>query len=150
MAYNRAEHMIGYGKKLAYGDTLIAATTEIDGTQEVNLPERELGTAEITNDDSPDFHKDYMPGLYEPGNVSFTYVYGRTIFAAVETIFQLANAAGTRASATKFWKVTLPDLSTASFQGFLVKHDLPAELEDAVVVEGEIQVIGKITFTPAA
>lgn len=148
MAYNRDEHAIGYGKKIAYSATEGGSYTEVDGTVEVNLPERELGTAEATNDDSPDFHKDYLPGLYEPGTVSFTYRYGKTLFAAVETVFQLANVAATRASATKFWKVTLPEGSTATFKGFLVKHDLPMEIEDVITVEAEIQVIGKITFTP--
>lgn len=147
MAYDREEHIIGHGKHIAYGDTAIGTFTNVDGTIEVTLPERELGTTELTNDDSPDFHKDYMPSLYEPGSVSFTYRYGKTVFAALEGIYQLASAAGTRASATKFWKVTLPDGSVAAFRGFLTKHDLPVEQEDSPVVEAEIQVAGKMTFT---
>jgi hypothetical protein len=150
MAYERDEHILGFGKKLAYSATSGGTYIEIDGTQEVNLPERELGAAEITNDDSVAYHKDYIPALYEPGTVSFTYVYGKTVFAAVEAVFQLASVAATRADATKFWKVTLSDGSIAAFQGFITKHDLPAELEDAIVVEGEIQVVGPMTFTAAA
>jgi hypothetical protein len=150
MAYERDEHILGFGKKLAYSATLGGTYIEIDGTQEVNLPERELGAAETTNDDSAAFHKDYIPSLYEPGTVSFTYVYGKTVFAAVEAVFQLASVAATRADASKFWKVTLSDGSIAAFQGFITKHDLPAELEDAIVVEGEIQVVGPMTFTAAA
>ena len=150
MPYARDEHIIGHAKQLSYGDTLVGATTRVFGTREVNLPERELGTAEVTNDDTPDFHKDYIPGLYEPGTVSFTYLYAKSQFAALEAIYQLATVAATRASATKFWKVTLPDASTATFKGFLTKHDLPMETEDEVVVEAEIQVVGKITFTAGA
>lgn len=150
MPYAREEHVLGHAKQIAYGDTLATATNTIFGTREVSLPERELGTADITNDNSPDFHKDYLPALYEPGTVSFTYVYAKTVFAQVEAIYQLATVAATRVSATKFWKVTLPDGSTATFRGFLLKHDLPMESEDAIVVESEIQVIGKIVFTAAA
>lgn len=149
MAYDRTEHILGYGKHLFYG-AANPATTPVYGTIDIQLPERELGTAEITNDDSPNYHKDYIPALYEPGKVPFTYRYGRTLFAALEAIFLLASVTATRASATKWWKVTLPDGSTAVFQGFLTKHDLPTQLEDSPVVEAEIQVIGMMTFTAGA
>lgn len=151
MAYDRTEHILGYGKHLFYGTTN-PASTPVYGTIDIQLPERELGIAEITNDDSPNYHKDYIPALYEPGKVPFTYRYGRTLYAALETIFMLASSAtmATRATATKWWLVTLPDGSTAAFQGFLIKHDLPTQLEDSPVVEAEIQVIGKMTFTAGA
>ncbi len=148
-AYNRSEHIIGHGKKLAFSNTQNGTFTNVAGTVEVNLPERELGASEITNDDSPDFHKDYQPGMYEPGTVGFTYQYGKTQFAELEAIFQLATVANTRASATKWWRLTLPDGAVAKWQGFLTKHDLPVEGEDGPIVEGEMQVIGKVIYTPS-
>jgi hypothetical protein len=143
--FERDEVIIGHGKQLLYCDTVDGTYTKVDGTIEVNLPERELEAEEITNDDSPDFHKDYNPGMYEPGTVPFTYKYTKTQFAALETIFQLATVAATRSSATKFWKVILTDGSTASFRGFLTKHDLPME-QGTVNVEAEMQVCGKMSY----
>lgn len=150
MPYDRDEHILGHAKRIAYGDTLIAISNDVFGTIDINLPERELESEELTNDDSPDFHKDYMPGLYEPGTVGFSYRYAKTMFTALEAVYQLATVAGTRADATKFWKVTLPDGSTAIFSGFLKAHNLPVEGATSPVVEAEIQVIGKITWAAGA
>lgn len=151
MAFDRAETIIGAGKRLAYCATSNGTFISVFGTVDISLPERELGVSEITNDDSPDFHKDYIPGLYEPGTIPFTYRYTKTQFALLEAIYQLATVAATRASATKYWKVTLGDGSVAAFQGFLTKHDLPVEgEEDSPVVECELQVIGKMTWTSGA
>jgi hypothetical protein len=156
MPFNRNEVTPAIGKQLAYADTLAGTYTRIFGTQEINLPERELGNDEITNDDSPDFHKDYVPGLYEPGTVSFSYVYGKTQFAAVEALFQLATVAANRSATTgslnptKYWKATLADGSVAAFKGWVTKHDLPTEIEGQLIVEGEIQTSGKMSFTAGA
>jgi len=139
--------IIGYGKHIAYSSDGGSTYTSVGKTTEVKLPERELGTAEITNDDSPDFHKEYIPALYEPGTVTFSYIYTAAQFAALETIYQLAADTATRADATKTWKVTFPDGSTSVFDGFMTKHDLPLALEDGVTVEAEIQVSGQMTFT---
>jgi hypothetical protein len=151
MAFNRDEVIISHGKRLAYCDTINGTYVNVFGTIDVSLPERELGAAEITNDDSADFHKDYNPGMYDPGTAPFSYRYTRSQFTALETIYQLATVAATRANATKFWKVTIPDGSTAIFKGFITAHNLPMEgSEDSPVVEGELQVCGKIAWVAAS
>lgn len=147
---NESEVIIGHGKHIAYSDTEVGVYTNVNGTIEIQLPERELSASEYTNDDSPDFHKQYTPGVFEPGTIAVTYRYAKTGFTAVETIYQLACVAATRASATKWWKITLPDGSTGKVRGFIVKHDLPVEGDDSPVVEMEIQAIGKMVWTPAA
>ena len=145
--FNEDEVIIGYGKELAYSDEENGSYTTIAGTIEVNLPERELGEAETTNDDSANYHKTYIPALYEPGNATFTYRYTATQFAELEAIFQLASDVSTRADAIKWWRETLADGSVTKFQGFLKKHDLPVEIEESPSVEGEIKVTGPMTFT---
>jgi hypothetical protein len=148
MPYTPSEHNIGHGKKLEFSDASnFSSPTQIFGTVSVPLPERELGASEKTNDDSPDYHKEYQPGLYEPGTVDFTYNYAKTEFEKVETLFALAQVAATRASATKYWRLTLPDGSTAVWQGFITANNLPAEQEDTLVCEASMQVTGKMTFT---
>lgn len=147
MAFDRTQTIIPFGKRIAYSDTSGGSYTSVFGTIEVDLPDRDLGKAEITNDDSTLRHKDYIPGLYEPGTIKVTYRYTRTQFAALETIFQLATVQSTVASATKYWKTTLPDGSTALVQGFIVKHSLPMDLESSPAVELEIQCLGAMTWT---
>jgi len=150
MPFDRDECIIGYGKRLSYSDTENGTYVEVFGTIDVTLPERELGKAEITNDDSPDYHKDYIPGLYEPGTVPFTYRYTATIFADLEDLFMLASDTGTRGQATKWWKCVLADGAEYKWRGFLMKNNLPTEIEGSPVVEAEIQVGGKMQTTPPA
>jgi len=148
--FNPAEAIIGFGKQIAYCDTVNGTYIKVAGSQDITTPERELGKAETTNDDSEDFTKDYQPALYEPGTASFKYVYGATQYAALDAVFLLATVAATRPQATKFWKVTLPDGATKTFKGFLTKHSDPLEMEGTVIVECEIQVRSKVTYTPPA
>lgn len=151
MPAHDSEYIISHGKHIAYSDTENGTYVTIEDTREISFPEAELGSAETTNDSTPDFRKDYIPGLYEPGTISFTYVYGKTQFAAIEALFQLASVAGTRNSATKYWKITLSDGSTGIVRGFLTKHTLPgSEGEDVHVCECEIQCRGKLTFAAPA
>lgn len=150
MPYDRTQHIIGQGKKLEYSDTSGGTYTAIFGTIEINLPEREFAAEEITNDSTPDRLKDYIIGLGEPGEMDFTYAYGKTQFAAIEAVFALGYSTTTAATATKFWRYTLPDGSVASWRGFLTSHNLPAEIEGQLVVEGSMQAVSKITFTAGA
>ncbi len=146
MAFDRDECIIGYGKSIGYSDTQGGGLTMVDGTIEISYPESELGKAEITNDDSPDFHKDYIPGLYEPGTVKVTYRYTSSIYTQMQTVYQLASVAATRASATKYWTIELPDGATTEFRGFISKNNLPIpDLEGSPICEMEIQVGGSST-----
>lgn len=148
--YMPEDHIIGHGGSLGFCDTENGTYLLVRGTREVNLPERELGEAETTNDDSPDFHKENTPGMYDPGTVTASCVYQPTQFADIEELFQLSSAAGTRANATKYWKHTLPDGSVAAFRGWVKRNDMPREQEGEMVFEFEIRVVGKMTFTKPA
>ncbi len=150
MPFERDEIINSHGKRIAYSDTLIGTYTPVFGTVDMNLPERELEEEEVTNDDSPDFTKDFEPALYDPGTVGVTYKYTKTQFTALEALFQLATAALTRGDATKFWKITLVDGSTGIFQGYLKAHNLPLEGATTPQVEGEIRVKGKVTWAAGA
>ena len=137
-------------RKLSYcGDGGNIGNADTRNRSTWTFPERELSSAEeVTNDDSPDRHKEYIPGLYEPGTMSFSYRYGKSAFASMETVFMGASVAGaTPADSIKFWTYTLPDGSVAKWRGFITSHKLPAELEGVLTVEGEMQVIGKVTFS---
>lgn len=139
MPFADSEVIIGYGKNLAYSDTSGGTFTNVEGTIDIQLPERELAAEEYTHDDSPSGHKEFTPGLFDPGTATFSYRYTKSQFATLETLF-----AG---KSVKFWKVTIPGGSTAVFKGFIVSHSLPLELEGSPVVEAEIQVNGAMTFT---
>lgn len=145
--YDPTQHTIGFGKKLEWSDVeAMTGAITLFGTTDINLPEAELETAEFTNDNSPNRHKEYKPALYEPGTVSFTYIYATDEYAKVALLFALASVAETVNSAIKWFRVTLPDGATAKFQGFVTKNDVSAEISDAVEVEAEIQVTGPTEY----
>lgn len=153
--YAPEEAGIGFGKILEYTDVQANGTpgttwTKIPGTVEIETPDVELEAVETTNDDTHDFTKDYIVGLYEPGTLPFSYRYGKTAFAAIEAVYMLATVASTRKSATKFWRLTLPDGSKLQWKAFITKHGMPCEIDDVLTVEGEMQVTSKRTFTAAA
>ena len=151
MAYIPSEHTIGHGKKIEYAAVqAMTSAVQIFGTTEINFPESELSATDFTNDDSPSYHKEYEPGMYEPGTVGFTYVFSKTEYTKVETIFQLATVTATRASAKKYFRITLADGSAVVFPGFITKNNVSGAQEDGVMVEAEIQVTGPRVFTPAA
>ena len=140
--------IVPFGKEISYCDTANGEFTAIAKTQKVTLPEAELGKAESTHDGSPDAHKEYLPTLYEPGTMKVTYEYTAAQFAVCEGIRLLATDAATRASATKFWKVLLPDGSAGLVKGFITKHAAAEfDLETVPTVDIEIQCSGKMTFT---
>lgn len=146
-----SEMIIGHGKNVRYANdnaTLPSSGwTDVAHSIDVSLPERELSAAEVTNDDSPDFHREYIVGLYDPGTASFSYRYTGPVFAALETIFQAASDS-TRSDAYRWWQFELSDGKKYSFRGFITAHNLPVEgAEESPVVEVEIQVIGKMSVT---
>lgn len=143
------EVILGFGKTIEFSDTENGSYTKLPGSITTTLPDRELGEAETTNDDSPDFHRQFIPGLYDPGVVSLTYRYSATGYAMMEELFQLAADAVTRPDAIKWWKVTLIDGAVAKFRGWVKKNGMPVELDTSPEVECEIRATGKMSFTPA-
>lgn len=148
MAAHESEYIIHHGKNVGYGATSNGSFTMLDDTRDVGFPEPEFGTAETTNDSTPNFTKAYIPGLKEPGKLTFSYVYGKTQFTALDTIFALNEDATTRATSSKYWKVLLADGSFGVAKGFMTKHALPpGDGEDVVTVDVEIQITSKWAFT---
>lgn len=151
MATYQDEFIISHGKRLSYSATVDGTYTLVEDTIEIDLPEAEIDETEVTTDSTPNYTKAFLMGLIDPGSISFTYRYSVTQFAALETIFALARTTEGRESAVRFWKVTLPDGSTAIVKGWLKKHALPVGSgSDSPEVECEIRCTGAMTFTPAA
>lgn len=144
---------INHGKKLYFRNTTEDEWTQIPKTVDFGLPDSELGSSEYTNDDSPDYHKQYQPGLYEPGTVEGTYIYSDDGFALLEELYQRATETANRQSdaetpATVLWKIELPSGSTSNFSGYVTKNTLPMDgQEDTSTCEFAIQVNGPATYT---
>lgn len=133
---------VGYGSTLAFS---LLGTTYTDIAQTVDLtgPEPEVGEVGITNNDSPDNTKEYIPGMIEPGEIEFEVVYTKTQAAALYALFGDGNV--------YFWRETYPDGSKWEFKGFLNAFGTEAPTEDEAIRNTVgIKVTNKPTFTAGA
>lgn len=143
---------INHGKKLYFSNDG-EEWTQVPNTVDFGLPDGELGTAEYTNDDSPNYHKQYQPGLYDPGSIEGTYIYSDDAFALMDELHQRATVTANRFSdsetpASVHWKIELTSGALCTFRGFLTKNTLPMDgQEDTSTCEFTIQVDGTVTYT---
>jgi hypothetical protein len=130
---------VGYGSTIGYGTdgttyTSVAQTVDLAG------PEPEIGDVGITNNDSPDNTKEYMPGMIEPGEIEYDVVYKKDVCNTLYTMF----GDGT----TYYWKETFPDGSTWTFKGYLKKFGTETKTEDEAIKNTiSIKLTNKPVFT---
>jgi hypothetical protein len=148
-ALDENEATIGFNKKLEWSDTENGSYTRVSNTVDVDLPDRSLGEAEFTNDESPDFHRQFTPQLYDPGTLDFTYIYTDDAFEAIEELYATGMVAETRDEMTKWWKITIPTGAVCKFRGYVNKHGMPMTVDGINQVAASLRVSGKMTFTPA-
>lgn len=148
--YAPENHIIGHKGSLWHAATAAGPFIRIIGTQEVNLPERELSEAEHTSDDSPDYTREFMPGMFDPGSVTATYVYQPDQFGDMETLYQLASDVNTRDDATRVWKSIQPDGTCATFAAWVKKHDMPRDQEGTMICTLELRATGVMDFASSS
>lgn len=145
-----------HGAKLYRGDALVDDTpvyTALPGIATVGLPVGfTTDSLESTDHDSPDFTKEYEPGLIDRGTIPFTLNFDHT-----ETEHQDITAGGVGRVKTA-WKVELPlkdptntVKATYEFDGYIESMDPPEAGSDGILqMSGEIRVASATTFTPEA
>jgi hypothetical protein len=116
---------IGITTTVAIGSTTDASNfTTVALVKSVTLPMPEVGDVDVTNLDSANATKEYVPGLIEPGEITMQISYGET---ATSTLFGYLRSAG------KYCKVTLPTAAYWMGKGYVKKFGT-----EEVSPEGEI------------
>ena len=131
---------LGYGSALSYS---LAGTvfTEIAQTVDLAGPEPEVGDVNITNNDSPDNTKEYIPGMIEPGEQTFEVIYKKAVCAAVYALMGIIY----------FWEETYPDGSKWAFKGYVKGFGTEAPTEDEAIRNTiTIKLTTKPVFTAGA
>ena len=132
----------GYGAQLGYSTTG-SDYTNIAQTVDLTGPEPEVGEVGITNNDSPDNTKEYMPGMIEPGTQEFELIYKKSVCNTLYGMF--GNGI------TYFWKLEYPDGSSWTFKGFLKSFGTEAPTEDEAMKNTiGIKLTNKPTFQAGA
>jgi hypothetical protein len=136
---------VGFGTQVKRGDGAgtaeqFTAIDEIIG--DVNGPSLGLSIVEATHHASPNNYREYLPGLVDPGEISFkiNYIAGNTQHEALQT------ALTTRA-VTNF-RVEWPDEYEVGFAGLVTQFAKAAPIEDMLAMDVTIKISGAITEVP--
>jgi hypothetical protein len=130
---------IGHTTTISYG----AVPVSVAQVQDVNLGAVTVDSVEVTNNDSSDSTKEFVPGLIDSGEITFTCLFDP---GEVET-----HLTELQSLATTTWTVTLPTGalggSTWAGSGFITSMSAPVPMGDAVTVDFTVKITGGVTFT---
>ena len=129
---------------IGHGTTFQLGTATFAQVDEINAPEIEVDDVEITNMDSDDGYKEYIPGLIDGGSIGITL-----IFDAGDTTGQGTIKTKVDARATEAFTLTLPTATGAVWtgNGYLKGMSQPVPKDDKIMIETEMKVTGKPTLT---
>lgn len=138
---------IGYGSKVSIGRTTDDGDTwtfvELDEVKDLTLPESTADEIEVTSMQSPNRQKEYISGLSDNGDVSFTlnWVPG----SATDTLLKEIKASGETVH-IRFDVVgfTTPE----TFAGFLKTLSRTAPVSGALEATATFRISGLVTPTP--
>jgi hypothetical protein len=133
---------VGYGSQLLYSTTEEGSYSAIAQTVDLAGPEPEIGEVNITNNDSANATKEYLPGMIEPGEMEFEVIYKKDACNTLYTMFS---------GRTVYWfKLAYPDGSYWIFPGFLNSFGTEAPTEDEAIRNTiGIKLTALPTFTPS-
>lgn len=131
-----AQARAAIGTKLSRNGAVIALMSDIDG------PGLKGDTIDVTNHDNPDFHKEFIIGLREGGDVK-----GKIFFDPTEGT-HTGLIAALQAATLDNWTITYPAAAGGSwaFVGVLTQYDVKAKVKDALEADITIKVSGKPVF----
>lgn len=135
----------GYGSKFGRGDGASPEVfTDIAECINITPPQLSRETVDGTHLQSPDQYMEYLAGMRDAGEVTFTmaYVASGTGQSDIRGDFD--------SNSTVNYKITLPNTATWEFTG-LITGIAPSELanEERVTESVTIKITGKPTFTDA-
>lgn len=128
----------GYGSILSYGTLGGTADTPIGQVLDVSGPGIAVDDIEITNNDSDDEAKEYIPGLVDYGEVSFTLIYSG------------ADPLTSILATMSVWELELPDGGSWGWNGYIKSIGNEVPTNDGIKCSVAIKISGKATFSAAS
>ena len=133
----------GFGAQLGYAELGQGTYADIAQTVDLGLPSSTVGAIEIVHNDLPGGVKQFKAGLISPEEYEFSVIYDK---AAAADLYALKAS-----RATKSWRLSIPDGSSMTFDGFVVGLGGESETDDGLFnCSVTIQQSGTETFTAAA
>lgn len=134
-----------YGSKIQLGNGGGPEVfTDIAEVQDITPPAMERDDIEVTNQQSTDGWREYIPGWRDGDEVSFNCNWLPTNATQDETTGMLETF---NDDDLHNWRIVLPDaVKTISFAGFLTGFEPDLPLEEQGQLEITIKVSGKVTI----
>lgn len=139
-----ANAIIGMGTLLKRGDgaspevfTMIAEVVNITG------PSFSRATVDVTNMDSANNYRDFMPGLLDGGEISF-----ELNFIPSDTTQKSIYNTDMSSSTAVNYQIVFPDSGTTtwSFAGLVTSFDITNPMDEKVTANMTIKIVGQTTF----
>ena len=111
---------------------------------EMTPPGTSRDSVDFTHFGSPDFFREFKPGLSDGGEMPITYnlVPGLLDDAVI--------AAHLTSRTVEAWRVVFPNGAKLDFNGFATSHERATPLDDKMTGSATFKVTGKPVLTPAA
>jgi hypothetical protein len=128
--------MLGAGSKLEV--SIASVYTLVAGVVGINGPDGTITDVDISNLQSPNVAKEFIPGMYDGGNVELDINFDGTQFSTLWGFYRTMQV----------WRITFSSGSKWDFSGYLNKLPTEIPLDDKVGAPCSIKVTGKPSFTP--
>lgn len=132
--------IIGAGVTLGYSATSGGSYTSVAEILEITPPNPTAEKIDFSHAESPGLVKEYKAGFIEAGECALTINFNKTQYNTLD---------GLRGTA-KYWKITLSDLSTIIFPGFIMSLTPPIDVKGKVTAKVSICATGSNTFAAGA
>lgn len=133
---------IGFKSILGYSQEGLAYTGALQ-VVDISGPDIDVAEVKVSNNDLVEPWHEKIPGMVDPGTLTFNCIYVKGGLAALAAL--LPTAAQPRP--IRYWRVSYPDNSTWICQGFLKRLNTGAPLEDRETVDVTVCFTGKANFT---
>jgi len=145
-----SEALIGYGCLFAIGDGATPEVfTDLAEVIDITPPSDSLDIIEVTHMTSPNRIKEFIPGLSDPGECSFTinFLPGEDDDDAIQALRGAVSPSN--------FRITFPAVGSAArvtwtFAGFLVGYEPTVPTNDRMTAAVRIKVTGPYTVGTAA
>lgn len=133
---------IGHGTTLEVEGDTPGQYTPIARLTEIGEFGGDVDDIDITNHDNVEAVREYIRGLAEPGEVSFT-----GIWTADASQFDVHNKVFAGIVPNENFRVVLPeDMGVATFSGYIGGFRINAQMEDRIEFTGRIKISGSFDF----
>ena len=142
MAATAAATDIGFAT--TFGKVVANVYTAFTEPTEMTPPGTSRDSVDFTHFGSPDFFREFKPGLSDGGEMTMTYnlVPGLLDDAVIAT--HLASRA------IDAWRVVFPNGAKLDFNGFATNHERATPMDDKMTGSATFKLSGKPVLTPAA